>query len=202
LTWVGVGALRLLLELPDQALERQAEVTRQAQGREGRAQEEPPLSYRRRMATAKWFRFDCGIHQPLVVAPAELALAWPGKAPTGQFSVYLTYWQPVMAELRAALPALAWEGHADTPYVVVDSEAAAKAIVAQLAAFLKAKDPATTAKRKQSMTTFTSGDDWKLVGVFPVSGSQRAVEAGETTGKGEWTWPSAGDKGRRSSSGR
>lgn len=35
----------------------------------------------------------------------------------GEVDVSLTYWQPVMKDLKKAHPDIAWQGHQDTPFV-------------------------------------------------------------------------------------
>jgi len=96
---------------------------------------------------AFWYRFEGGVEQPFLIAPAELAVAWPGSTPTGRITLYFQYWQDLLAKLP---PELRPTG-AKTPVLVAASAAEAKAITDKLAAFVKERFPKMKAKRQANL---------------------------------------------------
>ena len=138
--------------------------------------------------TSSWLEFACGTKQAVLVAPPHLALEWPGNVPTGRFEIHLTYWQPVMKDLEAAMPDVKWEGHPDSPHTLVESDADAKALVARLGAFLKAQDPSIKPKKQKEVTIFTAGKGFKIVSTYPRYANHNALSAREDDKVELWTW--------------
>jgi hypothetical protein len=123
----------------------------------------------------------------LVVAPAEAAVKWRGRAGE-RVRIVFHGWQEVAAELPDELQPK--HGHRDSPHLSFESAAQSKVAVEKLWQFVLSRHPGTTKKKSGDMLRFIAGDklEYRLI-IFPESDGHIAFDSTEAT---VWTWPAGG----------
>jgi hypothetical protein len=121
----------------------------------------------------------------LVVAPAEAAVKWRGRAGE-RMRIVFHGWRDVEAELPAELQPK--RGHRETPHLSFASEES-KVAVEQLWKFVLARHPKATKKKSGDMRRFMTGDkEYRLI-VHPESDGHIAYDSTQAE---VWTWPAGG----------
>jgi hypothetical protein len=137
---------------------------------------------------AKWTAFACDVGQALLVAPAEVALAWTGAHPksSGRMVIHFSYWNELVNELPAELVPAPVPGKPKELALVVE-KAAVPATIEKLVAFAKRRYPDARAETSYSTTMIHRDEGYMILQALAEPPSSSALAAGK--GKPVWTQP-------------
>jgi hypothetical protein len=131
----------------------------------------------------KWLPIVCFPGQPMLVAPAELAITWPGNKATGDVKLEFTYWQPFLKDLKKSHPELKFEGSSARPFVRL-READVKGVNDKLLAFLKARFPDLRKKKQKATMFFHYENHYACTDAHPISAADTLLAT--STRKPAW----------------